>query len=144
MLYSLLATFDEVGSNTSMLKDGHNGGEKFLCQRGSVPKKVSAKKDKRWTALSVTSFCGKQALLVVIIQGAKRSLTVESGIDTYVTDVIGDEEDFDFFTNNCGPGKRFPCGPTYNCQGKEMPRMVRYSEGGGITTEKLVYINYLR
>jgi hypothetical protein len=112
----------------------------MICARGDVPKEISSKKDKRWTTLSVNTFSGKQAMLVIIILGTKRNLTVESGIDMFAKDVIGQEDDIDFFENNYGPGKRFPGGPTCIFRGKKIPCMIRYSESGGITAEILTDI----
>ena len=39
-----------------------------------------------------------------------------------------------FVQENSGPGKMFPGGPTCVFNGKEVPCMVRYSKGGGMTT----------
>jgi hypothetical protein len=133
---------DEVGSNTSMIKDGHFGGRLFICARDSVPREIASKKDKKWTCLSVTAFNGEQVMLVIIIEGVKRNLTVESGIDTTVPveDIIGSESDNDFFIKNCGEGKLFPGGHTCVFRGKEVPCMVRFTESSGINTEILTDI----
>ena len=45
-----------------------------------------------------------------------------------------------FFRSNFGDGKIFPGGPTCNYNGVEVPCMIRYSRGGGITPEILTDI----
>ena len=47
---------------------------------------------------------------------------------------------FDDILNNIGEGKVFPGGPTCDFRGKNIPTMVRYNEGGGITASILTDI----
>ena len=79
-------------------------------------------------------------MCVVIIDSKTRNLYIETGIDLTAVK-IGNEEDKDFFFKNSkGIDKRFPGGPTCMYKGKEIPCMVRFSEGGGITTKILTDI----
>ena len=64
---------------------------------------------------------------------------VESGIGKF-SELIGGENDADFFKKNYGKGKQCPGGPTYNFRSKKILCMVLWSENGSITCEILTDI----
>lgn len=61
--------FDETGGNTCMKGDGHVGGRRHLCRRGTTPKIQASESDNHFTTLTVTSLTGEPALCVVIFKG---------------------------------------------------------------------------
>ena len=127
---------DEVGSNISMRTDGHIGGEKLICERGSVPYKRVSVTEKHFTVLGLTLLTGETLMCVVIITGKNRIFHHEIGVNIFVP-AIGKHTDKDYWVNNLGPGKRFPGGPSCNVNGKNVPCMVCWSEKGSMTGEIL-------
>lgn len=135
-------TLDEVGCNTSQLKDGHVGGQHFVVGKKQEARKLATKKDKHFTCLGLTTLSGETVMCVVIIQGKTRNILFETGVDLDA-DAIGekkDEEDYEFFLNNIGKDKLYPGGPTCNFKGKDVPCMVEFSDSGGITSSILTKI----
>jgi hypothetical protein len=140
----LCVVLDEVGSNLSMIKDGHVGGKKYVCEKGDEPKTPSCKKDKHFTCLGLTALTGEPVMCVVIIDSLKENLLVHTGIDTSCMDIDDetriDDDEFSFITRNIGKGKLYPGGPTCRFKYKEIPCLVQYSSGGGMTGEILTRI----
>ena len=130
---------DEVGGNASQKGDGHAGGKKLLCEKGSVPRKVVSHQDKHFTLLGFTALNGDAVMCCVIFSGVMQNPQVETGAD-FTKSIIGDVEDPMFFENNFGEGKPFPGGPTCVFRGKKVPCFVRWSEKGGITSTILTDI----
>jgi len=128
---------DEVGSDLSQKGDGHIGGAKYACEKGSVPQNKVQHTDKHFTLLGFTALSGEPVLCLVIIAGVQESLAVESGIDPFVTETHGDASDKDYFDRNFDPGKLFPGGPTCKFLGHDIPCMVRWSPKGSITSQIL-------
>ncbi len=87
--------------------------------------------------IGLTALDGTPVLCVLILQGMKRNLSVETGIDITVNPVGKTEDGDTYFFNNTGTGKYFP-GPTV-CQfcGKTSPDLVRWNESATITSEIL-------
>ena len=81
---------DEVGSDLSQKGDGHIGGSKYACERGTVPQNKVQHTDKHFTLLGFTALTGDPVLCLIIIAGVQESLSVESGIDPFVTQTYGD------------------------------------------------------
>jgi hypothetical protein len=135
---------DEVGSNLCMVNDGHIGGKRYVCQRGDEPKTPSTKKDKHFTCLGLTGLDGQPIMCVVIIDSKKRDLLVQTGVDTSCLRVdtevqVGDDE-FSFLERNIGAGSQYPGGPTCKFRDKEIPCMVEFNPGGGMTATILTNI----
>ena len=137
---------DETGGDTSMMKDGAAGGEKYIGRKGQAVKRPAGKKAKKYTTIGLTGLDGNAAMCIVIFSGVERNLLMESGVDT---SLFGDGKDLDldsvqdnleFFRKNYGEGKIFPGGPTCEYNGKVIPCMIRYSPGGGITPQILTDI----
>jgi len=128
---------DEVGSDLSQKGDGHIGGAKYACEKGTVPQNKVQHTDKHFTLLGFTALTGEPVLCVIIIAGIQEKLNVESGIDPFVTETFGDASDKDYFDRNFGPGKLFPGGPTCTFLGKDIPCMVRWTPKGSITSQIL-------
>ena len=73
---------------------------------------------------------------VVVIMVKHKKAEVEIRINIFA-EIIGGENDADFFEKHYGKGKLFTGGPTCNFVGKEVPCMVCWSENGSITCEIL-------
>ena len=127
---------DEVGGNTSQKGDGHEGGRKFLCRKGTVPFQKVSHKDKHFTVMGFTLLTGKPVMCAVIISGNVMRGDIETGIDVFATQ-IGDRNDEDYFENNYGKDKMFPSGPTCEVNGITVPCFIRWSESGSITSQIL-------
>ena len=129
---------DEVGGNISMKGYGHVGGRKLLSAPESVAYNRLSVSDKRFTLIGLTALDGSPVMCILIIQGKRKDLSVETGIDIRVTP-DGDPNNGDtYFFSNSGPGKYFPGPPTCQFRGKEIPSLVRWTESGSITSEILV------
>jgi hypothetical protein len=61
----------EVGNNTNQKKDGHIGGGKYLCERGTTPKQVCTTKDAHFMVLGFTSANGQPVMCVIIFEGRR-------------------------------------------------------------------------
>ena len=127
---------DEVGSNLSQKGDGHIGGQKYVCERGSVPQNKVQHRDSHFTLLGFTALNGEPVLCVIVMAGKKEKFGIETGIDP-CAEVIGNVDDEDFFEKNYGLGKLFPSGPVCNFRNVDIPCLVKWSEKGSITSEIL-------
>ena len=127
---------DEVGSNLSQKGDGHVGGQKYVCARGTIPQVKVQHSERHFTLLGFTALSGEPVLCLIIISGVREHLNIETGIDP-TKPILGDVNDETFIDQNFGPGKLFPGGPTCKFGGKEIPCMVRWSPKGGITSQIL-------
>jgi hypothetical protein len=130
----LCITLDEVGGNTSMMKDGNIGGSLYIVPKGTECQQKASKKDKKFTVLGLTAFSGDPVMCVVIIDAKTRDLYTEVGVDPNTPHSIhlNDDNGLELLIDNIGPGKMFPGGPTCIFKEKEIPCMVRFNEGGGI------------
>ena len=98
---------DEVGTDISMKDDGHVGGQKFVCKRGSRENITSSHKDIRFTLLGLTAATGEPVMCVVIFSGKELSFEQRMGHNIRVPfDTTQD------ILENTGPGKRFSGGPS--------------------------------
>jgi hypothetical protein len=61
---------------------------------------------------------------------------VITGLDIFAP-VEGNRMDLDLNKKNLGPGKMYPCCPTYTYHGKEVPCLVCNTENGSITSDLL-------
>ena len=127
---------DEVGSNISQRGDGHIGGQKYMCEIGTVPQNKVSHNDRHFTVLGFTALDGSPVLCVIIIAGVKQLYEVETGLDMDAT-IVGDSNDSDFFEKNRGKGKLYPMGPECIFRGKTIPCLVRWSPSGSITSQIL-------
>ena len=75
---------DEVGGNLNMSGDGHSGGQLFLTGSKQVPYQRVSTTEKRFTMIGLTGLDGTPVMCVLIIQGKKRNLPIETGIDISV------------------------------------------------------------
>ena len=132
----LCIVVDEVGSNLSQKGDGHIGGQKYVCAKGSIPQIKVQHSERHFTLLGFTALSGEPVLCLVIISGVREHFNVETGIDP-TKPVTGDVNDHDFIERNFGKGKLFPGGPSCKYRGKDIPCMVRWSPKGGITSHIL-------
>ena len=77
--YFLVA--DELGGNISQKGDGHIGGTRILCEKGSAPKKMSSNQDKHFTLLGFTTLNGEPIVCVATLSCMDQNPCVEVGVD---------------------------------------------------------------
>ena len=77
----MCVVLDEVGCNLSQEKDGAKGGHWFLCGPDQEPYQSSATKNSHFTVLGLTMLAGEGMVCVIIIQGKKRDIMCDTGID---------------------------------------------------------------
>ena len=133
---SMCLVVDEVGSNLSQKGDGHIGGQKYVCAKGTIPQTKVQHTENHFTLICFTALSGEAVLCLIIVSGTREHLNIETGIDP-TKHTTGDVTDSDFIDKNFGKDKVFPGGPSYNFRGKTIPCMVRWSAKGGITSEIL-------
>ena len=127
---------DEVGSNLSQKGDGHVGGQKFVCAKGTIPQVKVQHSERHFTLLGFTALSGEPVLCLIVISGVRQHLNIETGIDPSKP-VTGNVRDKEFIDKNFGPGKLFPGGPICHFRGKDIPCLVRWSPKGSITSQIL-------
>lgn len=88
---------DEVGANLNQKDYGqHVGGQKFICEVGSVSQLKISTKDRHFTLLGFTNLKGEPVMCLLILAGIEQKFEVETGIDlTALT--YGDVKDTDFY-----------------------------------------------
>ena len=69
----------EVGSNLSQKGDGHIGGQKYVCERVTVPQNKVEHRKSHFTLLGFTSLSGDPVLCVVIMAGVRGKLWGRDG-----------------------------------------------------------------
>ena len=141
-------TMNEVGYNLTQEKDGAKGGEKFLCGVEEEPYQCSSTRNNHFTCLGLTTLSGDGVMCVIIIQGKKRDLLTETGINwEHLYDEqdlqsfdIADGDEATFFQTNYGCNKLFPGGPTCRFKGHDVPAFVTFTDHGGIDGATLTEI----
>jgi hypothetical protein len=128
---------DKVGHNTSQEGDGARGGEKKIVSRGMVAKESATTNSNHFTVLDCTVAAGEDIMCVIIVAGKTIRPKIITDLDAFATK-IGKDFDPDFTTDNSGPGKIYPNGPTCVFKGKEVPCMVYNTENNSITSGLLV------
>ena len=128
---------DEVGGNLSQAGDGHAGGRLCCTARGAAAYQQVSTSEKKFTMIGLTCLDGRPIMCVLILQGKKKCLSVETGIDITV-EPEGDTKEKNFFFNNCGTGKYFPGPPKCEVNGVTVPALIRWNESATITSEILV------
>jgi hypothetical protein len=135
---------DEVGCNINMTKDGHVNWTQFVVDKNDEAKQKASKKEKYFTCLGLTLLTGNPIMCVVIIDGKNDDLLVRTGVDmdckTYYEKNTEEGEDDDTFIKNMGKGLQYLCGPTCCYDGIEIPCMVAFNPGGGMTAPILTDI----
>jgi hypothetical protein len=126
---------DEVGSNLSMMKDGHAGGEKFVVGKGKEAKLKATKRDKRFTCLGLTLLSGEPLMCVILVDSTKEDLLIKTGVDFNSKEIENSvesqvQDEYDYLINNLGKGKQYPGGPSCYYEGQEIPCMVEFAPGG--------------
>jgi len=104
---------DETGINTNQKDDGHVGGEKFLCLRGTTPKIGCATSDHRCTVIPIVSASGEPVCCVVIFQADAANPPTDWCLGRDIR-VVAEKDENETITlePNLGPNKYFPGGPT--------------------------------
>ena len=135
----MCVVLDEVGCNISQEKDGAKGGERYICGIDQEPYLSSATKNCHFTVLGLTTLDGEGLMCVVIIQGKKRDIMCETGIDwekltrdDIANFDINEGEEDKFFEANFGSNKIFPGGPSCCRNGIEIPAYITFNEHGGM------------
>ena len=130
---------DEVGCDISQEHDKSKGGQLYMCGKSEEPYQSIATKAKHFTCLGLTLLNGDALMCVIIIQGKKRDVLIESGVDweklkdLKELDSIVDGNEYEFFFNHFGQDKLFPGGPVCKFKGVDVPAYIDFSESGGIT-----------
>ena len=99
----MCVVLDEVGCNLSQEKDSSKGGQMFVCGVKEQPYQSIATKANHFTCLGLTLLNGEALLCVVIIQGKRRDILAEAGIncdaikDMNNLDTCSDDDDLNFF-----------------------------------------------
>jgi hypothetical protein len=124
-----LVFVDEVGSNTSQVKDGAIGGQTYLCAKDGRPQQRAATKDAHFTVLGFTAANGEPIMCAIIFAAKTMKEEWALGYDPFI-DWIGNEENI---SENIGRGKAMPQGPDCIFRGKHVPCFCCSSENGSIT-----------
>ena len=126
---------DEVGSNTCTTKDGHVGGEKFLCPADSRPQIKAATKDSHFTVLGFTAATGEPVMCAIIFSAKEMCTSWVLGLNASAP-WVGDKNDRR--ANTGGINKRHPQGPVCHFNGKTVPKFCCCSKNGSMTSRLLV------
>ena len=120
-----------------MKGDGHAGGSLLLTERSTVPYRKSSASDKRFTMIRLTALDVQPVLCVLVLQGKKPNLSVETGIDIRIKP-DGNPNDVTFFFKNSGERKFFPGAPVCQFHGKKILALSRWNESATMTSNILV------
>ena len=93
------------------------GGQKFVCQKGTVPQIKVQHTKKHFTLMGFTALNGEPVLFLIILSGVRENLNIETGIDN-TKDTIGDATDKDFFEKILVPVNCFLVDPPVHFEGK--------------------------
>jgi len=137
-----LLFMDEMGINTNQKEDGHVGGEKYICKRGTMPKIAVSMTDHRCTIIPIVAASSEAVFCIVIFKGDSELMISNwcLGIDITVMPVTDDKGNIIFDECNIGNGKYRPGRPTCVFHGKEIKCMFFFSESGGVNADILVKI----
>ena len=74
---------DETGLNTLSKEDRNEGGTKYVCAKGQIPKTKCTTLDNRCTVLPFTSATGKAVMCCVIYQHKGNAVPADlvTGVD---------------------------------------------------------------
>jgi hypothetical protein len=125
----MLVFVDKVGSNTSQTKDGHVGGQTYLCTKEGRPQQRAATKDAHFTVLGFTAANGKPLMCAIIFAAKSVKCKWKTGFDPFVQ-LIGEEHEIE---KNMGEGKALPLGSECMFNGKNIPCFGCCSDSGTIT-----------
>ena len=123
---------DEVGTDTSQKNDGNVGGQRFVCGKGTRANVKSSHKDGCFTLIGLTSASGEPVMAIIIMLAEELTFEQRMG-----SDIRAPFDDTLSINDNCGPGKRFPGGPSCTFCGKVIPALITTSPKGSITSEIL-------
>jgi hypothetical protein len=141
----MCVVMDEVGCNINMTKDGHVNGTRFVVDKNDEAKQKASKKEKHFTCLGLTLLSGELLMCVVIVDGKVDDLLIRTIVDiqsrSYKTGELKESTDkYDHLLDNMGPGHQYPGDLTCSYNGKNIPCMVAFNPGGGITATILTDI----
>ena len=106
---------DEVGTDISQKNDGSVGGQLFITTKGTRGNVKSSHTDGRFTLIGLTAASGDAVMAIMIFTGEELSFEQRMGHDIRVN-----FDENKTITDNSGPGKTFPGGPTCLFRGKTM------------------------
>ena len=127
---------DEVGSNTNMKGNGNIGSKRLLKAKGSQARVLAATTDVHFTVLGFTAGNSEPVMCANVVTSHELRYNVQLGVDIRADMFVVDDQDH-LLSNNYGPNKQYPGGPTCNFRGKKVPSFVGYSPKGGITLQLL-------
>ena len=122
---------DKVGNNTNMKSDNQPGNERYIGSTEDIAKDAISTKDARFTVLGFTAGTGEPIMCAIIIATPSLHFYIQKGIDVRISKKNGG------YRNNCGPGKRYPGGPTCKFNNKDVPCFICCLPKGSITSELL-------
>ncbi len=107
--YCLFA--DKTRCNTSMKKDGHVAGTKYITAQGNQAQQMASTSEDRFTVLSFISAIGQPVCCVAIFQSDFPEPKMEwgEGINIKV-DLVRQSDGKINIIASCGPGKHYPGG----------------------------------
>ncbi len=110
---------DETGCNTSMKKDGHIAGTKYITKRGTRAQRMASTSKGCFTVLPIIASSGEPVCCIIIFQSKLSEPKLEwgMGIDRKVDPIRDLKGDIDVIASS-GPGKYLPGGPQYIFNGK--------------------------
>ena len=123
---------DEVGTDISQKNDGSVGGQLFITTKGTRGNVKSSHTDGRFTLIGLTAASGDAVMAIMIFTGEELSFEQRMGHDIRV-----EFDENKTITDNSGPGKTFPGGPTCLFRGKTIPALICCTKKGSITSEIL-------
>lgn len=74
----MFVVVDEVGGNILQKDDGKIGGERWLCELGTIPQRKISTKNEHYTVLGLTLLNRQPLMCVVIMAGKRPKAEVES------------------------------------------------------------------
>ena len=108
-----------------------------VTQTRAVPHRKQSASDERFAMIGLATLDGQSVLCVLVLQGNKSNLSVETGIDISIKP-DGDPNDMTFFFENSGEGKFFPGAPVYQFHGKTIPALIWWNESAILISNILV------
>lgn len=140
---------NKTGWNKIQKNDGHQAGQRYVCERGTVPSQAVLSTDHCFTLLHITSASDEAVFCVVIFQTSNKNLEIEqqwiSGVNYSVRPVMVENwntaEKTDYLNQeNYGLNKFFPSGLSCLYKSKIILCTTYTSESGGIEGKILVQV----
>ncbi len=135
---------DKTRCNSSMKKDGHVAGTKYITAQGTQAQLMTSTSEGRFTVLPFIFTNGQLVCCVVIFQSNFPEPKMEwgKGIDITV-DLVRQSDGKIYIIASCGPGKHYHGGPQCTFNNKTIVCFTFCSKSGRITTTTEILIKVL-